>query len=248
MNFAWRVLIAIGLGFGLVLLCTQAVVAEPAWKDVQKHPYFGKHPKAWAQVKAWIKSWSEVQWETPKPIDLSLRLPEVGGRIFSLASLRGHLILMTRWATWCEPCKAGLIKKKRLQQKLRPFSLQIVGIGYQRREEIVRYHQTQPPLVQFPISLIDEQGHTMDWIPGFEYPTTRIIDPWGWSWAVVYLRGNWDSPRYVQLFSHLLRWYTEYRVQKKQTPSTRPVGKNAHLHPLQSNTSRPVIKVNVRSK
>lgn len=51
-----------------------------------------------------------------------------GGRQVSLASLRGHAVLLTSWATWCEVCRAELPKVEELARSQRRLGLRVVGV------------------------------------------------------------------------------------------------------------------------
>jgi thiol-disulfide isomerase/thioredoxin len=53
---------------------------------------------------------------------------DLDGREVSLASLRGKVVLVNFWATWCGPCRAEIPDLVALQQKYRDH-LQVIGIS-----------------------------------------------------------------------------------------------------------------------
>src|SRR6202790_3651178 len=55
------------------------------------------------------------------------KLDGIDGRPLSLASVRGKVILLNFWATWCGPCRAEIPDLIALQQKYRD-QLQIIGL------------------------------------------------------------------------------------------------------------------------
>jgi thiol-disulfide isomerase/thioredoxin len=70
-----------------------------------------------------------------------LLLKDVQGRTISLSKLRGNVVLLNFWATWCVPCRTEIPDLIRKQRKYRDRGLVIVGITYppQRISEVVRF-------------------------------------------------------------------------------------------------------------
>lgn len=60
---------------------------------------------------------------------LTLRGKTVEGRDLDLASLKGKVVLIHYWATWCEPCKADMEQLKALQAKYARQGFSLVGIN-----------------------------------------------------------------------------------------------------------------------
>lgn len=52
-----------------------------------------------------------------------------GGRRVSLASLRGHAVLLTSWATWCAVCRTELPAIERLARSQQAHGLDVVGVN-----------------------------------------------------------------------------------------------------------------------
>lgn len=65
-------------------------------------------------------------------------LPATSGEKISLASLRGKVVLINFWATWCGPCQEELPELDRLQSKHRQRGFSILAISVDNEPENVK--------------------------------------------------------------------------------------------------------------
>jgi cytochrome c biogenesis protein CcmG, thiol:disulfide interchange protein DsbE len=83
----------------------------------------------------------------------AFRGPTLAGPPLALADLRGKVVLLDFWATWCAPCMAQLPALRRLDETLGPRGLAVVGINIEgpsaRRavEDVVREAGLRYPTV-----------------------------------------------------------------------------------------------------
>ena len=103
----------------------------------------------------------------------ALALTDLDGKEVSLASLRGNVVLIEFWASWCRPCVEALPHIQKLHEELNEKGLVVLGINSEPAEVARRFVQDNGYTFR---TLIDE-GKTA-WGPynvqGI--PTTLVVD------------------------------------------------------------------------
>lgn len=130
------------------------------------------------------------------------RAPEIGladltGHRVSLASLRGKVVIVDIWASWCAPCRAEFPVLERLYTTYRARGLMVVGLNVDTdvsnvRTFLGRNHAT------FPI--VPDTGHAVapQYDPG-TMPSSYVIDQRG---IVRYYHNGFDAGRDPAALEH----------------------------------------------
>jgi thiol-disulfide isomerase/thioredoxin len=102
-------------------------------------------------------------------------LPAVDGGKVSLASLKGKVVVLDMWATWCGPCIAEMPHYAEFARKNQPRGVEVVGIVFasgepQDVQDFVREHRIAYKQLLGPDELLDAYGANSG------FPTTFVID------------------------------------------------------------------------
>jgi thiol-disulfide isomerase/thioredoxin len=111
---------------------------------------------------------------TNEPVD-DLQLQSIDGRSFKLSDLRGKVVLIDFWATWCGPCVAEMPSLKKLYAKYKEKGLEILAISIDEDSRKVSPFATANDL-NFPVLHSVALGKHFDATP---IPTSLFIDKQG---------------------------------------------------------------------
>jgi peroxiredoxin len=132
-------------------------------------------------------------------------LPSLAGADVSLESLRGRVVLLNFWATWCKPCEDEMPAMERLYQALGggeggPFELLAISVDEPGAE--VREFRDRLAL-SFPV-LLDPEKRSANAYHTFRFPESWLIDAEGVVVARYVGPREWDDPLYVDRIRRLM--------------------------------------------
>lgn len=87
---------------------------------------------------------------TPEPGRTFEPAPDVqfsrmDGGTLRLSELRGRVVLLNFWATWCGPCRNEIPTLSAMEKDLGPSGLSVIGVSYDDTADLVRRFQTDIP-------------------------------------------------------------------------------------------------------
>jgi cytochrome c biogenesis protein CcmG, thiol:disulfide interchange protein DsbE len=106
-----------------------------------------------------------------------LPMRRMNGNPFSLDSLKGQVVVLDFWASWCVPCRTSFPFMDALQAKYESRGLRVVGLTLEDNEEAIRAFLEAVP-ARFPI-VRDPSGHAGEAFGVVAMPTTFLLDPDG---------------------------------------------------------------------
>lgn len=141
--------------------------------------------------------------QRPKPAP-ALRLEDLDGNTHDLAKLKGKVVLINFWATWCPPCRREMPSMERLSQALdgEAFSVLAVDVGENTDTIETFTGQLDIPL-RFPI-LLDHSSRVMQAWKVAGLPTTFLVDKNGRVVASAIGGREFDHPEIVRAIRELL--------------------------------------------
>ena len=80
----------------------------------------------------------------------SQTLPDHAGQAFALAGLRGRVVVLNFWATWCPPCIDEMPELAQLHREIAPRAATVIGIGVDSAANIREFAEKH----RFPYPLL----------------------------------------------------------------------------------------------
>ena len=125
----------------------------------------------WASAGAQAQ---EARWITESSPAPSLALRDAEGRDVDIGALKGRMVIVNFWATWCTPCVAEMPSLQALAKRLGNTKATTRGVNYQESAQKIREFQERVP-VQFALLRDPWQATSAAWNVT-TLPTTFIVD------------------------------------------------------------------------
>ncbi|MBW2714435.1 MAG: TlpA family protein disulfide reductase [Deltaproteobacteria bacterium] len=146
--------------------------------------------------------------DTPAPVGRGTPAPGFelqpvgGGTPLALEQLRGKIVLLNFWATWCEPCKDEMPAMERLYRALAGSDFELVAVSVDEDEAIVDAFVNQLGL-SFPI-LMDPSKEVAIAYQVFRFPESLLVGRDGVVLERYVGPKDWDADAYLDRIRRLL--------------------------------------------
>jgi thiol-disulfide isomerase/thioredoxin len=192
-----------------------ALFAWQTWRTVSTRPAIVRAPPATSA----IEEFGIDRARDPSRPAPAIQLAALDGSRFDLAALRGQVVFVNFWATWCPPCREEMPSMLRLGKELAaryPGRFKMVAISVDEDLAAVREYFGAPPFSGVPAGLTvahdADQAVTKAYYctargtcPDLKFPETYIVDKGGRLVAYVVGPRDWAHPGARAFLEALIR-------------------------------------------
>ncbi|NOT21572.1 MAG: TlpA family protein disulfide reductase [Nitrospiraceae bacterium] len=134
----------------------------------------------------------------------NFQLRDLNGRMVALSDLRGKVVLLNFWATWCGPCRVEMPAMEQLYQTFPRKDFEILAVSTDAQGVASTRPFQQENHLTFPIL------HDSDFRVGLTYgarslPMTFMVDRQGVIRHQVFGARDWGAPEAQQLVQMLMK-------------------------------------------
>jgi peroxiredoxin len=150
---------------------------------------------------AWRAPSDVARIDAPAP---EFALANLAGEQVSLSGLRGRVVFVNFWATWCDPCRDEAPSLERLYASFQDEGFELLGVSVDAggdRDAILDFQEEFALL--FPI-LVDPSKEAYRAYGATGVPESFLIDASGRLVERFIGPRNWDEPRYARALRRLL--------------------------------------------
>lgn len=122
----------------------------------------------------------------------------------SLEDLRGRVVFVNFWATWCPPCRDEAPSLERLYRRYAPSGLEVLAVSI---DEPAALEAVQTFVKELDLTvpvLLDPERDTYRRYQATGVPETFVVGPDGRVVERLVGPREWDDPRYAALVERLL--------------------------------------------
>ncbi len=131
------------------------------------------------------------------------KVSSLDGGTLRLSELRGKVVLLNLWATWCEPCKEEMPAMERLWRRYKAHGLVVVALSMDAQGAKVVKPFIDKARFSYPVGL-DPRMEVAQLYGARAVPATFIIDRSGNLYAFALGPREWDSKSAASFFDSLL--------------------------------------------
>ncbi len=130
-------------------------------------------------------------------------LSDLQGNAVRLANLKGRVVFLNVWATWCEPCREEMPSMQSLYERMHGPDFEMLGVNADQGDRAIVENFAKEYRLTFPV-LPDPDLQIADRYRVTGYPETFLIDRNGRIVAHEIGPRDWDSPESHAAFRRLI--------------------------------------------
>lgn len=104
-------------------------------------------------------------------------LEDAQGRAVTLSELRGQVVMINFWASWCGPCRQEMPLLEQIHQRYEPLGFKLIGVNVEENPADGQAFLKERP-VSFPV-LYDPENGLSKLFDVVAMPSTVLIDRQG---------------------------------------------------------------------
>jgi thiol-disulfide isomerase/thioredoxin len=108
------------------------------------------------------------------PAPPALVTPTLNGATFDLAALRGHVVLVHFWATWCTPCRAEMPALDAFYRRFHDQGVELIGVSADKTRDLGAVRKMLPD-ISYPVAMASAAAKN-SFGAQRELPVTYVID------------------------------------------------------------------------
>jgi peroxiredoxin len=132
----------------------------------------------------------------------AIELKDADGNLWKLSDLRGKVVFLNFWATWCTTCKSEMPYKEQLFQKMQGRPFQMLGILFRDSPSNLPAYKMKRPVSAPTLISNDNEAAKLYGITGV--PETFIIDKNGIVREKIVGPREWTTPENLAMIEKYL--------------------------------------------
>jgi peroxiredoxin len=132
------------------------------------------------------------------------QLEDTDGKLVSLSALRGKVVLVNFWATWCPPCREEMPSMERLNEVMAGEDFVLLAINTEQKGRTVVPDFLKKTPYTFPI-LFDDKEVVQNLYGVYKFPESFVIRKDGTVDQKIVGPLDWSSTKTITYFKGLIK-------------------------------------------